>query len=189
MTSACISKPVAPAIGLDDIKRYLRIDSDHEDNTLQDLIRAATEFVERDCGLALISQVWRFYFDEIPEGCAVELNRRPIIDMVELNRFDSAGNRHTVGAENWFLNRLTEPARVRLLNGISAFDMSNGFELDIEIGFGSTSADVPDTIKQALRALISHWYEFRHAFDASDQPVSVPPVYHQLTAHLRRARL
>jgi uncharacterized phiE125 gp8 family phage protein len=36
-----------------------------------------------------------------------------------------------------------------------------GIELDLQIGYGTDAADVPDVLRHAVRAMVAHWYENR----------------------------
>jgi uncharacterized phiE125 gp8 family phage protein len=36
-----------------------------------------------------------------------------------------------------------------------------GIELDIDAGYGDAPEDVPEPLRQAIRALVAHWYENR----------------------------
>jgi uncharacterized phiE125 gp8 family phage protein len=36
-----------------------------------------------------------------------------------------------------------------------------GIELDVEVGYGDAPADGPEDLRQAIRALVAHWYENR----------------------------
>jgi uncharacterized phiE125 gp8 family phage protein len=52
---------------------------------------------------------------------------------------------------------------------------SAGIELDIEIGFGTSAADVPDVLRHAVRTLAAHWYENRSLI-AIGQSVAMMPA-------------
>ena len=67
--------------------------------------------------------------------------------------------------------------------------MMNGIEIDFSAGFGESGADVPDLLKRAILLLVAHWYEFRGAVSADQQPVSLPESYRQLIAGFREVRL
>jgi len=48
---------------------------------------------------------------------------------------------------------------------------------------------VPDLLKRAILLLVAHWYEFRGAVSADQQPVSLPESYRQLIVGFREVRL
>ena len=36
-----------------------------------------------------------------------------------------------------------------------------GIELDVTVGYGDASVDVPEPLRQAIRLLVAHWYDNR----------------------------
>ncbi|MFL1877081.1 head-tail connector protein, partial [Hansschlegelia beijingensis] len=59
MPAVMLTAPEAEPIGLADAKAYLRLDHDHEDPLVQDLIAAAARQVEKPTRRVLIAQRWR----------------------------------------------------------------------------------------------------------------------------------
>ena len=49
--------------------------------------------------------------------------------------------------------------------------------------------DVPQPLRQAIRLLITHWYENRSAMVLSDNPAATPLGYRELVAPYRRMAL
>lgn len=186
MTSTRISKPVLPAVTLDQAKAHLRITADDDDAVLTSLVEAAIDFLERDTGMSLINQTWRFWFDEIIDDLMLPINRRPVVDVISLTAYDASGQATQVEADSYFLNTVTVPARLRLAADNDWRVAANGMDVDIRAGFGETGADVPNSLRQAVLCLVAHWYEFRSAFDAKDQPVSIPDAYTRLIKPWRR---
>jgi uncharacterized phiE125 gp8 family phage protein len=72
-----------------------------------------------------------------------------------------AGNAHSIDAETFVVdaaaNIVASPCWALPLPG----RFSAGIELDIELGYGATAADVPDALRHAIRMLVAHWYENR----------------------------
>ena len=66
MTYALVAAPAAMPVTLADAKAHLRVTSDAEDDMITGLIAAATHYLERDTGQALIDQQWRAWFDVCP---------------------------------------------------------------------------------------------------------------------------
>jgi uncharacterized phiE125 gp8 family phage protein len=52
--------------------------------------------------------------------------------------------------------------------------MAAGIELDVMIGFGDSAADVPETLRQAMRLLVAHWYENRGLIATGTQIAALP---------------
>ena len=84
---------------------------------------------------------------------------------------------------------MSRPARLLFLSRPPVEQAFNGLEIDFTAGYGEAGTDVPDLLKRAILLLVAHWYEFRTAFGAGDQPVSYPPAYARLIATYRPVRL
>ena len=83
----------------------------------------------------------------------------------------------------------SRPARLLISARVAPARRLNGIEVDFTAGFGETGVDVPDPLKRAVMTLAAHWYEFRTAYGAADQPVSLPRGFDRLIAPLRAGRL
>lgn len=189
MIRTLLEKQQAPVVSLERLKRHLRIDGDHEDTALAELEVAATAFLERDCAMALVRQVWRFHWDidELAKPAMIDL--RPIRHVVTVTGYDDNGTPVVLDETRWFLNSSAQPARFCLLGLAVATEFPNGIEADCEVGFGLDGDAVPEDLRMAVIALVSHWFEFRHSHGAAEQPVSIPEAYGRLTASWRRVRL
>jgi len=62
-----------------------------------------------------------------------------------------------------------------------------GIEIDIRLGYGEFAVDVPETIRLAIRRLVTLWYENRG--DRSDPQAGLPPQIRALLRPFRRVRL
>ncbi|MCI5073504.1 head-tail connector protein [Oricola sp.] len=185
MTYAQIAAPAAMPVTLAEAKAHLRVTSDTEDDTIAALIAAATQYLERDTGQALINQRWRAFFDGLPADGVLELMRSPVRGIVQVTVYDADGAATVLDGGDYRVNLVARPARLRLRDAVAAAMRANGVEVDFDVGYGETGIDVPDMLKRAVLVLVAHWYEFRGVFDAADQPVSVPALYGRLTRHFR----
>jgi uncharacterized phiE125 gp8 family phage protein len=185
MTYSQIAAPAAMPVTLAEAKAHLRVTSDTEDDTITSLIAAATQYLERDTGQSLLDQQWRAYFDAVPRDGVLELMRSPVRGIVAVTIYDSAGNPTELDGSDYYVNLVSRPARVRLVDGVTAAMRANDIEIDFDTGYGEAGTDVPDMLKRAVLVLVAHWFEFRGVFDAADQPVSVPALYARLTRHFR----
>jgi len=185
MTYAQIAAPAAMPVTLAQAKAHLRVTSDTEDDTITALIAAATQYLERDTGQALIDQQWRAWWDDVPCDGVLELMRSPVRGIVSVSVYDAEGNATVLDGSDYYVNLVARPARVRLADTVTEAMRANGIEVDFDAGYGEAGTDVPDMLKRAILVLVAHWYEFRGVFDAADQPVSVPALYARLTRYFR----
>ncbi|WP_274424867.1 head-tail connector protein [Chelativorans sp. YIM 93263] len=181
--------PAVEPITLVEAKAHLRIDHESEDELLSGLIRAAREEVERETGLALIDQSWRLVLDDWPKGNMVPVRRGPVRELLSVTVYDRDGAASVLAPENYQLDAVSVPARLYLDNRPEPGLVLNGIEIDFTAGFGEAGTDAPDLLKRAMLILVAHWYEFRGAFDADSQPVSIPDEYRRLIAGWRAPRL
>jgi uncharacterized phiE125 gp8 family phage protein len=167
-----ITPPAAEPIELAEAKAHARVESDAEDGLFGRLIPAARGYVERFCGLALITQTWRATFDAwTPRGLKLRPHQVQTIDAVKV--WDGAAL--TVQDLGGFQLVRSRPARLVSATGVDPAQPTRayaGIEVEFTAGFGAIPSDVPDELKQAMLLLIGHWYENREP-TALNQNLSV----------------
>ena len=179
-----VAPPVEP-LTVAECRAFLRLDHTAEDDLITGLIRAAREEVERHAGLALIDQDWRLVLDGWPPGGVAHLRRHPVCEVLSVTIYDEEGAASLADPADYQLDGLSRPARLFMREPARPGLAMNGIEVDFRAGFGASGVDVPDLLKRAMTLLVSHWYEFRAAFGARDQPVSLPAGYQRLMAAYR----
>ncbi|KFB10653.1 head-tail connector protein [Nitratireductor basaltis] len=185
-------RTVAPAVEpvtLSEARAHMRLDHDSEGDLIAGLIRAAREEVERSTGLALIEQSWRLVLDAWPQDEPVLLKKGPVRAIHGVTVYGREGEAQAMAVEKLVADTNSTPARLFLTKRPKPDVMINGIEIDFSAGFGESGADVPDLLKRAILLLVAHWYEFRGAVRADQQPVSLPDSYRQLIASFREVRL
>lgn len=182
-------EPAAEPVTLVEAKAHLRISHDSEDELIAGLIRAAREEVEAQTGTALIDQNWRLALDSWPANGRVALMRHPVKQVLSVTVYGSEGEASVVDPQSYLLDAMSRPARLHFDERPAPGRVMNGIEVDFSAGFGEAGADVPDLLKRAMLLLVAHWYEFRAAFSADMQPVSIPDGFDRLIAGHRRGRL
>lgn len=181
--------PDVEPVLLAEARAHLRIDHDSEDGLILGLIRAARGEVETSCGLALIDQSWRLTLDRLPSSGRVLLRRHPVREILSVTVFGPNGEASVIDPSGYQLDASSRPARLHFSRLPGSGRAMNGIEIDFAAGFGEAGVDVPDILKHAMLLLVAHWYEFRAAFGASQQPVSWPAGYDRLVAPYRARRL
>lgn len=187
MTLIRTAEAAVEPISVEGMKGHLRVSHNTEDALIADLIKAAREEVERSTSLALINQSWRLALDQWPRNGLVSLRKNPVISILAVTVFDDQGDGVVIEPENYRLDQSHALARLWLTGALGA--ALNGIEIDFLAGFGPSSAEVPEGLKRAMMILVAHWFEFRGAYGARDQPVSVPDEYLRLIANYRAPRL
>lgn len=184
-----ITEPALEPVTVAEARAWLRFSHTSEDLMIADLISAARQDVENQTGLSLISQQWRMTMDNWPDGDMIELPRGPVTGIIAVTVYAANGAPSTVLPTDYLLDMRSEPARLLFEKRSYPGRRMNGIEIDFSAGFGATGASVPDMLNRAILLLVAHWYEFRGAFRASDQPVSYPDGYLPLMRPYRKVRL
>lgn len=183
------AEPALEPVTIADARSWLRVSHTSEDQLIGSLISAARQDVESQTGLSLIHQEWRLTFDNWPNSNIIELPRGPVAAVIAVTVYAADGTPSVLPPASYLLDMRSEPARLMFESHITPGQRLNGIEIDFSSGFGPTGTSVPDILKRAILLLVAHWYEFRGAFRASDQPVSYPDSYLPLLRPFKKVRL
>lgn len=156
--------PTAEPVTLAEAKAHCRIDMTADDTLVGSLIVAAREWVESRLGQQLMPATWRLKLDCFP-AWEMELPRPPLTAVSSIGYVDSAGSTQTLSSTLYRVDTDSLPSRVTPAYG-QVWPATRGQTHDVTVtytaGYASASA-VPQTIKQAILLLVSHWYENREA--------------------------
>ena len=177
MTAALITGPALEPVSLADVKAHLRVDGDDDDLLLQAAIVSARYHVETLTRRFLIEQTWRVYLDAWPRKRIVRLPPAPLISVDAVTVYDANGDPQTVDPDDYEVDTAAVPGRVILAAAAPAPTARavNGIEIDVTVGYGPSSVDVPAALRQAVLMLVTHWYEHRGAV-GHDLAVLVAPL-------------
>ena len=181
--------PTGEPVTVDALKAHLRITHASEDALLGELIAAARQTVEREAGVACLDQGFRLLLDALPGHGLVRLPVHPVGQVTAITVYDAEGNPSDIDVPTTVLDGYAVPPRLQFRQLPPTGRCINGIEIDFDAGFGSTAAEVPDTLKRAILLAAAHWYEFRAELAASDQPAAYPAGFHGLLTPWRRMRL
>lgn len=177
--------PAAPAVSTSDAKTWLRIDGNADDALVANLVEAATEMVERYVRRALVTQTLELVLDDFPRD-PVALSfyggynlRRPALSAERLALLlpyaaplgsvasviydDEDGAAVTLDAADYRVDAKSEPARIvpSLALGAWPDTVAEGGTVRVTYtaGYGSTAADVPALLRQAVLAVVQRLYD------------------------------
>lgn len=134
-----------------------------EDNYLTSLITAARQYCEDFQNRAYITQVWEMAMPYFP-GYEIEIPKGNLKTIDSITYKDSAGTITSVAAADYVTSVRGALGRVVPAYG-KTWPVFTPYPLDAVVvtftcGYG-TAADVPEKIIQAMKLLISHWFENR----------------------------
>lgn len=166
LVTAAASYPVTLA----EAKAQCRIDSDDENAMIDGLIAAATDYVERYIGRAIITQTWRLTLDEFSD--AIMLPNGYVQSVTSVQYYDTSGVLQTVSSADYTLDNASDPAWL-VRNADAAWpalmDTVNAVIITYVLGYTA----VPAAIKQAILLLIGQWFDQRA--DATEKPLIAMP--------------
>ena len=161
MTSILLTGPAVESLTLGEAKTFLRVEHDDDDQLVTALIAGARTNVEAQAQIALITQSWRIVLDCWPKYGRVAVRPGQLQPLVAARFSDFSGNAHVIDTQGFVPDRDASalsfvPWAVPVPGRAAA-----GIELDVTVGFGDTAGAVPESLRQAVRLLVSHWYEHR----------------------------
>lgn len=189
------SEPVTPA----EAKAYCRVDLSDEDTLITSLISAARRRVEKETGLALMTQTWVAVFDGwpgadngardalgdwwdgvkegpisaiVPDG-VILIDKRPFASVTSIKTLDDNGVLAIVDSAIYFTQVSDWRGRIMLKSGQTWPTTTLAARGGVEITFTAGFSAVPDDLKTAVLMLIKHWYDNREP--AADGSVAKLP--------------
>lgn len=200
-TSKLVTGPTVWPVSANELGAHLRLNqsggSYPEEALLLDLIKGATEFAETETGLVMLEQTWAHYLDEVPvtsdglgwwdgvrDGAIgqehprfLELTKGPLISITSIKSIDDADDEHTFDPDNYYADTVSRPGRVVLRDSVvwpTNIRSVNGLVVTYKAGFGTTAANVPFQLRQAIKVIAAHWYENREGLTMDLSAMNVP---------------
>jgi len=182
MKRMLLEGPAAEPVLVAEAKAHLRLDGEAEDALIGALIAAARVSVESDTRRALIAQSWRAFVEGWPEE-GVFLPVVPALSVEAVRALDAAGVAMELSEDEYELDIADGSVTIDPVDGAARY------EIDFTAGYGSSGVDVPQPLRQAIRLLVTHWYENRSAVVFADNPAALPLGYRELIAPYRKMAL
>src|SRR5690606_2330598 len=115
--------------------------------------------LERDLGLALITQRWIETLDRWP-GETASLGLWPVSTVEQVAVTDALGTAQEVDAGSYVADLAHRPARLIRSGGWPEPGVAaGGVAILFQAGFGAEPDDVPADLRQALLVLVAQWFE------------------------------
>lgn len=165
-------------VSLDEIKAHLRIDSDdtNEEALLDAYLGAATRWTEGYCNRKWLTQTCTDVFDEFPT--VIRPRFSPLIAVTSITYIDDAGASQTLDSSVYQVDAVNEPGRIAVAYNedwpsLRGGDL-NAVTVVYTAGYGSSTSDVPEPVRNAIMMLAGSLYENRE--DTSPITMSTVPV-------------
>jgi uncharacterized phiE125 gp8 family phage protein len=142
-----------------------------QEAVLSHCIDAATAWIENYTGRALMRQTWTYTLHDGWSAAVVLLPRAPVIEVISIATFSSAGVETVVDPASYYVDILRAPGQISLLNTFvypSDLRATNGVVITYDAGYGDDPALVPVPMIQAIYLLVGYWYSHREAAQEND---------------------
>lgn len=149
------SEPVTTAIA----KVQCRIDGTDLDDVLAIYIKAAREAVETRTSRRLITQTVRQRIDGFPTSDDIELEVGPAQSITEIRYLDTLAAWRVLASTSYSLDAQASPGYVLLDYDVewpSTLDAANCVEIDYVVGYTSTAADLPASVRTWVLAAVAY---------------------------------
>lgn len=190
MRLSLISAPGESPVSLSAVKAHARVDSADEDALLQALIEAATSLLDGPAGIlgrAIVTQTWLLELPAWPASLVLPIEP---VQSVTISYLDADGAEVALDPGLFYLS--SRPSHASILYWSPgwvepALSQANAFPVRVRIvaGFGAASA-TPPAIAQAIKMMVTHWYQQREAVVVGTITANVPLAVDALLAPFRR---
>ena len=143
-------------------KDFLKVDTTADDTLIDNLVLAATESCQIYTNQYFFKTVVEQYSDTWVN--IYTLYKSPVSSITHIKYYDSDDTEQTLSSSNYILDDVSKPARIGLAVDATLPDLAdriNAVHVNYSVGYGTTSADVPQGIKQAVLLTLGNWYENR----------------------------
>ena len=157
--------PAVEPISTAQAKTHLRITHSDDDTYIDTLIATAREYCERFTWRKLISQTWKMFLTDWPDGDVIQIPFGELQSVTHLKYKDTDGDQTTWGAANYIVDTDSALGRIVLAYSITwpttELYPSNPIEIQFVCGYGDAGSDLPAPLIQAMKILIADYYENR----------------------------
>jgi uncharacterized phiE125 gp8 family phage protein len=187
MSSILLSGPAIEPISLAEAKEFLRVEHAADDDVIAALIAGARVHVEAQTRRALITQSWRLVRDRWPDDGRIAVLPVPLRALAAARVYKLDGTTQALDTAGFVADLAAAPAVLAFASGAMPAPgrALAGIELDIEVGYGDTAAEVPEDLRQAIRVLVAHWCENRGVIAAEGGAALLPQSAAALIAPYR----
>ncbi len=190
MSQFLLAGPTVEPLSLNEVKEWLRIETNRDDDILSALIVSARLLVEQTTRRLLASQHWRIVLDAWPVDGVIVLPLAPVLAIDAVRSRNPSGDVSILNSASYWLQPNSDPPTLQILAIPTApLSVRSGVEIDVTAGYGANAAAVPDPLRHAIRLLVANWYEHRGDAAFGQDGTQCPPAVAAILAPYRRARL
>lgn len=159
-----VSAPLVEPVSLEEMKAFARISGAGDEALLQEMIGAARVWCENFTRRVFVRQVWDLTLFEPPAGRVIELPKAPLSEVLAMHFEYDGGQSDLWPSDHVVVHDDVVPGRIVLREAASwpfIFCGEGQLRVTYAAGYGEGGADVPETIRLAIKQIALHWYEQR----------------------------
>lgn len=200
MSLYLVEGPTEKVVSRDEAKAHLRVTHNDDNDLIDSIIDAATKHAENSTQRAFKRQTWELRLDEFPCGWRPTSLRRdvwhqdivlplaPLIDVESVKYRDANGVEQTLSPAAYRVVGIGDRGRIALVSGqawpTTHCDWPEGvivrFVAGYDDGDSPPVATIPTPIVQAIKLLVSQFYEHREEFVRGDVISRLPQTVEAL---------
>ena len=145
-------------VTLAEAKEHLRVSHDSEDSVIWNLVKAATEMVERETWTQINSKGMTFYFDgwESFRGSGF----LPVQSVESVKYYDVNNDLQTLSPGDYQVDLNSDPVKIDFDSTPSLFDRFNSVEVALVVGYAE-SCNIPYGLISCIKMVLGDLYENR----------------------------
>lgn len=175
--------PTVQPLKCSDLKDYAVVCHNEDDELLNSLIYAATDFIQEITGRQFIQATWTMRMDGFPYD-EILIKKFPISSVTSITYIDTNGDSQTWSSSLYQTDLTTFPARIKPAYGQAfpaARNQYNSVTIVFVAGEGTTPDAVPQKIKQTIALLVNHWYRNNELIGSKEElPFSLTSLIQNL---------
>lgn len=149
----------AEPVSLVEAKAFLRVDHDDENDLINQQIKAARTFCERETRRAMLEQTWVLTSATMPAK-GLGLPNPPLIEVSSVEYRDDDGAWQTLDAAEYEADFYEEPTRLVLTGDApSTGTHRDAWKVTYVAGYGESAIDVPEDLRSAVLLELKALYE------------------------------
>ena len=149
---------VIEPVSLSDMKSFLRVDYNDDDDLILSMIKAVRKQCENFTGRSLIEQNYSLFLDNIDRN-AIQLPKQPLISVLNVKVYDRDDMASVLSSDNYNVDLIG--GLVVLKTGVNSVRDYNGIEIEFTSGYGVLAEDVPNDLVEGIKRSVSYLYENR----------------------------
>ena len=162
------------------------------DTYLETLVKVATEVLEHDTQLTLTRETWKYTMEQFKED-EFYIPKAPIVSVTSIQYYDSLNSLTTLSSAYYTLDGISGGlprgnSRIYLNDPYDwpyTYDREDAIQTTFVVGYGATASVVPESLKHALKLLLTFFFEHRGEPVADN--IRMYPAYDALVARFLRA--